>query len=70
MTRNRTATATRNTSESQVTVTVDLDGTGAHNIDTGVPFYDHMLTALARHSLIDLEIKAVGDTHIERSSRR
>ncbi len=65
MTQQRKATATRNTSESQVTVTINLDGTGAHNIDTGVPFYDHMLTALARHSLIDLEVKATGDTHID-----
>ncbi len=65
MSQQRTATATRNTSESQVTVTLNLDGTGEHNIDTGVPFYDHMLTALSRHSLIDLEVKAVGDTHID-----
>lgn len=61
----RTATVQRKTSESDVSVTINLDGTGSANIDTGVPFYDHMLTALARHSLIDLDIKAVGDTHID-----
>lgn len=65
MTQQRTATATRTTAESDVTVTVNLDGTGANQIDTGVPFYDHMLTALSRHSLIDLEVRAVGDTHID-----
>lgn len=61
----RTATVQRKTSESDVSVTINLDGTGTASIDTGVPFYDHMLTALARHSLIDLDIKAVGDTHID-----
>lgn len=61
----RTATVQRKTSESDVSVTINLDGTGTASIDTGVPFYDHMLTALARHSLIDLDIKAAGDTHID-----
>lgn len=65
MTAKREATATRKTAESDVTVTINLDGTGQHKIDTGVPFYDHMLTALSRHSLIDMEITAVGDTHID-----
>lgn len=65
MSTSRTATVSRKTSESSVTVTVNLDGTGAHHIETGVPFYDHMLTALARHSLIDLDIQAEGDTHID-----
>lgn len=63
--RPRIATVSRATSESEVTVTLNLDGTGATSIDTGVPFYDHMLTALGRHSLIDLEIKSVGDIHID-----
>jgi imidazoleglycerol-phosphate dehydratase len=48
-----------------VKVAVDLDGTGRHDISTTVPFYDHMLTALARHSLIDLVVHAEGDTHID-----
>nr|WP_273385610.1 imidazoleglycerol-phosphate dehydratase HisB [Bifidobacterium indicum] len=61
----RTATITRQTSESKVSLSLDLDGTGATNIDTSVPFYDHMMTALGRHSLIDLTIKASGDTPID-----
>ena len=61
----RVAQVTRETSESQVKVRVDLDGTGQANIHTTVPFYDHMLTALARHSLIDLDIAASGDTDID-----
>ena len=61
----RTATITRQTSESKVSLSLDLDGTGATNIDTSVPFYDHMMTALGRHSLIDLTIKASGDTLID-----
>ena len=61
----RTATKERNTSESRVSVTVNLDGTGESDIATGVPFYDHMLTALSKHSLIDMTIAAEGDTHID-----
>ncbi|MFV0428057.1 MAG: imidazoleglycerol-phosphate dehydratase HisB [Arachnia sp.] len=61
----RTATVSRSTSESTITVSVDLDGTGASTISTGVGFYDHMLTALAKHSLIDIEVAAVGDVHID-----
>ncbi len=61
----RTATITRQTSESKVSLSLDLDGTGVTNIDTSVPFYDHMMTALGRHSLIDLTIKASGDTQID-----
>jgi imidazoleglycerol-phosphate dehydratase len=55
----------RSTSESQVRVEVNLDGTGRSTISTGVGFYDHMLTALARHSLIDLDITTTGDLHID-----
>lgn len=55
----------RVTSESDIEVRIDLDGTGENQISTGVPFYDHMLTALSKHSLIDLSIKAVGDVHID-----
>lgn len=61
----RTATLTRATSESSVELTLDLDGTGASSIDSGVPFFDHLLTAFAKHSLIDLTVKATGDTHID-----
>lgn len=55
----------RVTSESQVLVEVDLDGTGQSTISTSVPFYDHMLTALAKHSMLDLTVTATGDTHID-----
>lgn len=61
----RTATLTRVTSESSVELILDLDGTGASSIDSGVPFFDHLLTAFAKHSLIDLTVKATGDTHID-----
>lgn len=61
----RTARLERATSESSVMVEINLDGTGASTIDTSVPFYDHMLTALSKHSLIDMNIKATGDTHID-----
>lgn len=61
----RTATVTRTTSESDVTVTLNLDGTGTSTVSTGVPFFDHMLTALSKHSCIDMDINASGDTHID-----
>ena len=61
----RTATRERRTSESQVRVALNLDGTGESTISTGVGFYDHMLTALAKHSLIELEITTTGDLHID-----
>lgn len=61
----RTARIERSTSESSVTVEVDLDGTGETSIDTGVAFYDHMLTALGRHSLIDITVAATGDVHVD-----
>jgi imidazoleglycerol-phosphate dehydratase len=61
----RRATIERTTSESQVKVELNLDGTGATSIDTGVPFYDHMLTALGKHSLIDLTVKAKGDVEVD-----
>ena len=61
----RTARRTRSTSESTVEVVVDLDGTGRSDIDTAVPFFDHMLTAFAKHSLTDLTVRATGDTHID-----
>jgi imidazoleglycerol-phosphate dehydratase len=61
----RTATARRATSESTVEVTVDLDGTGRGDVSTGVRFYDHMLLSLAKHSLIDLTIRADGDVDVD-----
>ncbi|AIY03906.1 MULTISPECIES: imidazoleglycerol-phosphate dehydratase HisB [Arthrobacter] len=61
----RSARLERATSESSVMVEINLDGTGVSSIDTSVPFYDHMLTALSKHSLIDMNIKATGDTHID-----
>lgn len=61
----RSAKVTRRTSESAVELELDLDGTGASHIDTGVPFFDHMLTALSKHSLIDLRVKASGDVQID-----
>ncbi|SJM68151.1 imidazoleglycerol-phosphate dehydratase HisB [Agrococcus casei] len=61
----RTASNKRVTSESTVSVEVDLDGTGTSSISTSVPFFDHMLTALSKHSLIDMRIEATGDTEID-----
>ena len=61
----RTATVTRNTLETQITITLKLDGTGVAKLDTGVPFLDHMLDQIARHGLIDLDISASGDLHID-----
>ncbi len=61
----RTASIERSTSESSIKLALNLDGTGKSNISTTVPFFDHLLTALAKHSLIDLEVKASGDTHID-----
>ncbi|MBN9238056.1 MAG: imidazoleglycerol-phosphate dehydratase [Micrococcales bacterium 70-64] len=61
----RTATLSRATSESSIELSLDLDGTGTSSIDTSVPFFDHLLTAFAKHSLVDLTVKATGDTHID-----
>jgi imidazoleglycerol-phosphate dehydratase len=61
----RTATIIRETSESHIELTLNLDGTGVTDIDTSVPFFNHMMTALSKHSLIDLTIKAWGDTDID-----
>jgi imidazoleglycerol-phosphate dehydratase len=62
---NRTATIQRETSESSIELSLDLDGTGASDIRTSVPFYDHLLTAFAKHSLTDLRVRANGDTDID-----
>ena len=61
----RVAFVQRNTSETQIGVRVNLDGTGAATLATGIGFFDHMLDQIARHGLIDLEIQAVGDLHID-----
>jgi imidazoleglycerol-phosphate dehydratase len=61
----RSAEITRNTSETQIRVALNLDGTGRQKLNTGVPFLDHMLDQIARHGLVDLEVDAVGDLHID-----
>lgn len=61
----RTASRARTTSESSVELEVNLDGTGQSHIDTSVPFFDHMLTAFAKHSLTDITVRASGDTNID-----
>lgn len=65
MTTPRTATVRRETSESSISMSLNLDGTGRSSIDTSVPFFTHMLTAFAKHSLVDLEVSAHGDTDID-----
>ena len=65
MTGQRVATLKRETSESSIDLSIDLDGTGASQIDTSVPFFDHLLTAFAKHSLVDLTVRASGDTEID-----
>ncbi len=61
----RTATIERDTLETQITISVNLDGQGDAKLETGVPFFEHMLDQIARHGMIDLDIKANGDTHID-----
>ncbi|MDE2386914.1 MAG: imidazoleglycerol-phosphate dehydratase HisB [Actinomycetales bacterium] len=61
----RTASISRSTSESSIELSLNLDGTGKSSISTTVPFFDHLLTAFAKHSLVDLTVKATGDTHID-----
>jgi imidazoleglycerol-phosphate dehydratase len=61
----RTATISRDTLETQISVTVDIDGTGISKMETGLPFLEHMLDQVARHGLIDLDIKAQGDLQID-----
>lgn len=65
MTSPRVANISRETSESSIQLSLDLDGTGASDINTSVPFFDHMLTAFSKHSLIDLVVRAHGDTEID-----
>lgn len=61
----RSATISRKTSETEIDVTINLDGTGRYDNQTGVGFFDHMLDQLARHSLIDMTVRAKGDLHID-----
>ncbi len=61
----RSATVARRTKETEIVASVDLDGTGAYEVATGVGFLDHMIEQLARHSLIDIALKAKGDLHID-----
>lgn len=62
---NRRAVVTRVTGETDITVELDLDGTGTCLIDTGVPFFDHMLNAFGRHGLFDLTVRAIGDIEVD-----
>ncbi len=61
----RSAKVRRHTAETQITLALTIDGTGRSRIATGVPFFDHMLTLLAKHSLCDLTVKATGDLHVD-----
>jgi imidazoleglycerol-phosphate dehydratase len=65
MSTSRIAEVVRNTNETQIRVSINLDGTGQQKLNTGVPFLDHMLDQIARHGLIDLDIEAKGDLHID-----
>ena len=61
----RTADVTRNTKETQIRIAIDLDGKGESKLDSGIPFLDHMIDQIARHGMIDIELKATGDLHID-----
>ena len=61
----RSATITRTTKETDITLSLTIDGTGKTSIDTGIPFFDHMLDAFGRHGLFDLEVKATGDLGVD-----
>ena len=65
MTQARTASVIRNTSETQIELTINLDGTGQAELSTGLPFFEHMLTQIARHGLIDIHIQATGDLDVD-----
>jgi len=62
---NRTASVSRSTLETSVELTLDLDGEGSAKVETGVGFFDHLLTSLATHALFDLEVRTVGDLHVD-----
>ena len=61
----RTATIQRKTGETDIELSINLDGTGVYSIETGIPFFNHMLDLLSKHSLIDIEIKASGDIDVD-----
>ena len=61
----RVATIERNTKETKIKLTINLDGTGKCNISTGIPFFDHMLTQISTHGLIDIDLNAVGDVEVD-----
>ena len=61
----RTASIERKTAETQISISLDVDGSGKTDIDTGIPFFDHMLTLFGKHSLSDLTVKAVGDIEVD-----
>ena len=61
----RTASQNRDTAETKIQLSLNIDGSGKADIDTGVPFFDHMLTLLSRHSLIDLTVKVDGDVEVD-----
>ncbi len=65
MTSPRTASRSRKTAETAIELSLDLDGSGVSRIDTGLPFFDHMLTLFSKHGLIDLKLKAVGDLQVD-----
>ncbi|MDG1896912.1 MAG: imidazoleglycerol-phosphate dehydratase, partial [Fuerstiella sp.] len=61
----RSAAISRKTAETEIELSINLDGTGQHTIDTGIGFFDHMLTLFARHGLFDLNVQAKGDLHVD-----
>ena len=65
MSTERNCTVVRNTEETRIRMTLDLDGTGRATLSTGLPFFDHMLTQIARHGLFDIELEAVGDLEVD-----
>lgn len=65
MSQSRRARIERHTSETQIELTLEIDGSGQARIDTGIGFFDHMLTLFARHGLFDLQLRAVGDLHVD-----
>ena len=65
MAEQRIANITRNTKETQIELELNVDGTGVSEIDTGIPFFDHMLTLFAKHGLFDLKVKATGDIDVD-----